>query len=149
MRVLFLEFDGVLHPASTAHRFVPGGSLRQGVLALWLFRWAWILDELLLPHPEVGIIAHSNWRLFASDDELKSVLGPLARRFIGTTPHGAKWDSIQTVTDVNEVHDYRILDAWRDGFPPNIPKLIVCDSEAGLQDLRVQAQIASWLELVV
>jgi hypothetical protein len=90
MRVLFLEFDGVLHPASAAHRFTPGNSLRQGVLALWLFRWAWILDELLLPHPEVRIVAHSNWRLFASDEELKSVLGPLARRFVGTTPHGAK-----------------------------------------------------------
>jgi hypothetical protein len=149
MRVLFLEFDGVLHPASAAHRFTPGNSLRQGVLALWLFRWAWILDELLLPHPEVRIVAHSNWRLFASDEELKSVLGPLARRFVGTTPHGAKWDSILTVARLNELHDYRILDAWPDVFPSNIPELIVCDTEAGLQDLRVQSQISSWLKCVV
>ncbi|HEX7648718.1 MAG TPA: HAD domain-containing protein [Noviherbaspirillum sp.] len=149
MRVLFLEFDGVLHPASAAYRFAPGNSLRQSVLALWLFRWAWILDELLLPHPDIRIVTHSNWRLLASDEELKGVLGPLARRFVGTTPHGTKWSSILAIAQLNELHDYRILDAWPEVFPPDIPELIVCDTEAGLQDLRVQSQLASWLKCVV
>jgi hypothetical protein len=145
VRVLFLEFDGVLHPASATHRFLPRSPLGRDVLAFWLFRWAWVLDELLAPHPEVSLIAHTNWRLFVPDDELKSVLGPLSRRFLGTTPRGTKWESIETVARINKLRDYRILDAWPDAFPSGVPELIVCDSEAGLKDLRVQARISSWL----
>lgn len=146
MRVLFLEFDGVLHPASATRQFLPRSPLRRDVLALWLFRWAWILDELLSPHPDVGIVAHSNWRLFVPGDELKSVLGPLSRRFLGTTPRGAKWESIDAVASMNDLRDYRVLDAWPDAFPSGAPELIICDNEAGLKDLRIQARIASWLE---
>lgn len=145
VRVLFLEFDGVLHPASAIYRFTPRSPLRRDVLALWLFRWSWILDELLSQHPDVAIVAHSNWRHFVDDGELKDVLGPLARRFIGTTPRTGKWDSIHAVVRANALRDYRILDAWPDPFPSSTDELILCDSEAGLKDFRVQNRIASWL----
>ena len=143
--MLFLEFDGVLHPASAAYRFTPRPPLRRDVLAFWLFRWAWVLDELLVPHPDVSIVAHSNWRHFVHDDELRNVLGPLSRRFIGTTPRIAKWESIHSVAHTNGLRDYRILDAWPDPFPSGVHELILCDNEVGLKDLRVQSRISSWL----
>ena len=145
MRVLFLEFDGVLHPLSATYQFLPRSPLRRDVLKFWLIRWAWVLDELLAPHPEVGIVVHSNWRLFVPDEELQNVLGPLARRFLGTTPRIPKWDSIATIAQSNGLRDYRILDACPAAFPPDMDELIVCDAEAGLLDLKVQTRLASWL----
>ena len=145
MRVLFLEFDGVLHPLSATYRFLPRSPLRHEVLRLWLIRWAWVLDELLASHPEVGIVVHSNWRLFVPDEELQTVLGPLTQRFRGTTPRMPKWDSIVAVAQSNELRDYRILDASPTAFPQEVAELIICDAEAGLQDLRVQTKLASWL----
>src|SRR3569833_4609748 len=91
MRVLFLEFDGVLHPMSATARFAPVAPLKYRIQEAWLFRWAWILEELLDAHPDVGIIAHSNWRMLATDEELQSFLGPLAHRFFGCSLFGLRW----------------------------------------------------------
>jgi hypothetical protein len=145
MRILFLEFDGVLHPASAVVRFAPSAPLKRSVQSAWLFRWAWILDELLSAHADVGLIVHSNWRFIAPDDELRSFLGPLARRFIGTTPRAQRWQSIAQVIAVNGLRDYRILDPLPGAFPADMEELIACDPEAGLQDFKVHARLGSWL----
>jgi HAD domain in Swiss Army Knife RNA repair proteins len=146
MRVLFLEFDGVLHPASATSRFFPANPLKRSVQQAWLFRWAWILDELLSPHDDVGIIVHSNWRLIAPDDELQSFLGPLSRRFIGSTPRAERWESIARVVESNRLRNFRILDAIPAAFPPEVLQLIACNPEAGLKDYTVHAQLKTWLE---
>jgi hypothetical protein len=145
MRVIFLEFDGVLHPASAVSRFAPIPPLQRTAQRAWLFRWAWILDELLESDSDVRIIVHSNWRLLAADDELQSLLGPLARRFIGSTPRAPRWDSISQVVEQNRLRDFRILDALPAAFPPGLAQLIACDPEAGLKDYRVHGQIDAWL----
>jgi hypothetical protein len=145
MRVIFLEFDGVLHPASAASRFSPCPPLHRAAQRAWLFRWSWILDELLESHADVSIIAHSNWRLLAPDDELQGMLGPLARRFIGSTPRAPRWASISLVVEQNHLRDFRILDAFPEAFPPGLAQLIACDPEAGLKDYRVHGQLEAWL----
>jgi hypothetical protein len=145
MRVIFLECDGVLHPASAASRFVPVAPLKREVQRAWLFRWAWILEELLEGYPDVQIVVHSNWRLLATDDELRSFLGPLARRFIGCTPRGQRWDSILSVIERSRLHDYIILDALPSAFPQGLTRLIECNPEAGLKDYRVRERIKAWL----
>lgn len=147
MRVIFLEFDGVLHPLSATWRFAPIQPLKQRVQRAWLFRWAWVLDELLEIHPDVGIVVHSNWRMLVPDDELQSLLGPLARRFIGSTPRMGKWESISQVVQNNRLRDYRILDAAPQSFPPGLAELILCDPEIGLQAYGVQQQIQGWLSV--
>ena len=86
MRILFLECDGVLHPARATSRFVRSVPLKRAVQDAWLFRWAWILDELLSGQPDIGIVVHSNWRYLATNHELQSFLGPLAPRFAGMVP---------------------------------------------------------------
>ena len=145
MRVIFLAFDGVLHPVSAVSRFVPAPPLKREVQRAWLFRWAWILDELLDAHPDVGIVVHSNWRLLATDEELQSFMGPLARRFKGSTPRIARWNSIALVAEQNRLHDFRILDALPQAFPANLAELITCDSEMGVLDYDVRRQISHWL----
>jgi hypothetical protein len=145
MRVLFLGFDGVLHPLSATSRFAPAMPLKRAVQDAWLFRWAWILDELLDGHPDVGIVVHSNWRLLAPDDELQSFLGALAPRFAGSTPHGKRWESIARVVEDNRLRDYKILDALPAAFPPGLPELIACNPEAGLQEFHVREALQHWL----
>jgi HAD domain in Swiss Army Knife RNA repair proteins len=144
MRILFLEFDGVLHPASAAARCVPGKALSMTVQANWLFRWAWILEELLADQPDIGIVAHSNWRQFAAPAELQSFLGPLSRRFAGVTPKGARWDSIAEVVTLNRLRDYRILDSHPSAYPLDLPELIACHPEIGLQAYSVRDSIRAW-----
>jgi hypothetical protein len=145
MRVIFLAFDGVLHPASAVFRVAPVAPLKRTVQGAWLFRWAWVLDELLEPHADVGIVVHSNWRFLARDDELQSFLGPLSRRFIGSTPRAQRWDSISSVVQLNGLRDFRILDALPKSFPPGVTELIACDPEVGLQAYEVRRQIQRWL----
>jgi hypothetical protein len=147
MRILFLEFDGVLHPASAAARFTLAKPLKRSIQQAWLFRWAWILDELLDEHADVGLIVHSNWRYIAAEDELCSFLGPLARRYVGSTPRAQRWASIAQVVQANHLRDYRILDPLPDAFPHEARELIVCNPEAGLRERRVQEQIAEWLQV--
>jgi hypothetical protein len=145
MRVLFLEFDGVLHPESAVSRFIPVAPLPREIARAWLFRWAWILDELLEGHPEVSIVVHSKWRQLLADEELQSCMGPLARRFAGSTPRMAKWNSILEVVEGNRLQDFRILDAHPEAFPSGLGKLIACDTEIGLRAYGVQKQIRQWL----
>lgn len=147
MRILFLECDGVLHPARATSRFVKSVPLKQAVQNAWLFRWAWILEELLNGQPDIGIVLHSNWRYLATDQELQSFLGPLARRFVGTaplTPSGKRWESIQEIISVNQLRDYRILDCLSSAFPKALPELILCNPEIGLQAYSVRRQIWNW-----
>ncbi|WP_019140460.1 HAD domain-containing protein [Noviherbaspirillum massiliense] len=147
MRVIFLEFDGVLHPASAASRFVPARPLKRAVQQAWLFRWAWILDELLEAHADVGIVVHSNWRMLAADEELQSFLGPLGRRFLGSTPRGSKWEGVSHVVQHNQLRHYRILDHAPQAFPAGLPELIACDPEMGLRAFGVRQQLQSWLDM--
>lgn len=150
MRILFLECDGVLHPARATSRFVRSVPLKQAVQQAWLFRWAWILDELLNGQPDIGIVLHSNWRYLATNQELQSFLGPLARRFVGTvpiTPAGNRWAGIQEVIAINHLRDYRILDCLPAAFPAALPELIVCHPEIGLQAYSVRRQIRNWANL--
>ncbi|MDB5839666.1 MAG: hypothetical protein JWQ23_1618 [Herminiimonas sp.] len=146
MRVIFLEFDGVLHPFSATSRFAPVPPFKRAIERAWLFRWAWILDDLLEGHPDVGIVTHSNWRQLIHDDDIQSFLGPLARRFAGSTPRAPKWNSILQVVQGNSLQDFRILDASPQAFPPGLPELIACDSEIGLREYGVQKQIQRWLQ---
>lgn len=77
--VLFLDFDGVLHPDGEAaldenFRLLPNANL---------FCWLKILNEILEPHPDVQIVVSSDWRRFFDDENLVRLLGPLGSRFAG------------------------------------------------------------------
>lgn len=145
MRILFIECDGVLHPLSATVRFTPCIPLKHAVQNAWLFRWAWILDDLLARHPDVGIVIHSHWRDLAPADELQGLLGPLAARYAGTTAHGHRWEGISQVIQQNELRDFRILDPYPQAFPDNLPQLIACDPEVGLQAFSIRKQILNWV----
>lgn len=136
MRILFLDFDGVLHPgpdvtSAPAH-------------------WCWLpaLVDVLAGHKDVRIVVHSLWRLDHNVDELRVLLGDLAERVIDATPEGGRLESIERWLEGHAVVDsYRILDDdVSDFFYPLPEGLIVCNSALGVTEPGVRRQLLAWLE---
>jgi hypothetical protein len=70
--ILFLDFDGVLHPNNRAGRLFMWGTR----LAAWLDTW-----------PGVDVVISSSWREVHPKDEIVEMLGPaIASRVVGCTP---------------------------------------------------------------
>jgi len=72
--LLFLDFDGVTHPA---HDYV-------GFFRIECMVW---LDKIIRENSELQVVISSSWRKHYPIDELKTMLGPtVAPRVIGVTP---------------------------------------------------------------
>lgn len=85
-RLLFLDFDGVLHP-DAVYLTSRGVELRaEGEL----FMWAPVLVEALAPHQDVQIVLSTSWARNLGFHRARSVLpAALQARVIGATWHSA------------------------------------------------------------
>lgn len=138
-RLLFLDFDGVLHPAVTK----PGQCLP--------FEWLPELTALLSEAPDVGIAIHSSWAERYSLDELSDFLGPLGCRLIGAVNPGPKASSILLfLRSKPDAVDWLVIDDEADQFLKDFPgTVVICDRDSGISDPAVQAQIRRWLATAV
>lgn len=149
-KILFLDFDGVLHPLSALIGFEMRMKREDAVKFGRLFRWTWILEELL-ENSNVEIFVHSSWRQFLKHPEIRQHLGPVAHRFRGCTESSiGRWDGIQKL--VKELRlfpdEWIILDDRQSEFPDAMPpQLILCDSNLGVWDACVRGKIVNWLDL--
>lgn len=137
MRVLFVDFDGVLHPLEQAE-----------ASRLTHFCWLPVLASALRLHVDVRIIVHSTWRYMYDDDELRMLLGPLGSRFVGATSRGPRFESIRGWLYANRAcESYRVLDDDASEFPVPLPaELILCDCSSGVSAENVLSQLRSWLD---
>lgn len=135
-RILFLDFDGVLHPAA----FEPGTPQEH-------FCWLPHLERLLEPHIDVRVIVHSTWRYDHRDDELSALLGRLAPRFSGTTPRGPRDQAIGYVLQANKHREleYLVLDDDGKSFVGSGLKLLELDPNWGISELSAQTALRTWL----
>lgn len=142
MRVLFLDFDGCVHPAGVLV------NQRPYAVPVDLFEWMPVLHALLEPHPDVFIVVHSPWRHTYPADEIGDMLGDLDPRYLGVTPlMHSRWESINLWLSRNSASSWRILDDAPNDFPDPPPlELIVCHPLTGLSAKYVQAQLSDWLE---
>ncbi|SNS86117.1 hypothetical protein SAMN06265795_1085 [Noviherbaspirillum humi] len=146
-RVLFLEFDGVLHPLSALHWIGMGVSLETACRQGRLFRWAWVLADMLGSHPDVSIMIHAGWRFWNSERQLAALLGPLASRYEGMVDRRfSRWQGIDDVVRCRAWKDFRILDSFTASFPPALEQLIACDAESGAYNEGVRQRLQAWLE---
>lgn len=102
--LLFLDFDGVLHPDEVY--LTKNGPQLMG--AGQLFMWAPILAEALVPHSEVKIVLSTSWvRNLGFDRARKRLPAGLRDRIIGSTWHSsmAKAWSDQNWWDGASRHD--------------------------------------------
>lgn len=135
MRILFLDFDGVLHaavgPASAMKRFV----------------WAPVLEKILRPYPGVSAVVHASARDHTDIETIATQLGSLGRRVVDAAPKSlGRWEAICLwLKGHPEVTDYRILDDEPREYPAHLTELIVCDSRTGISGLAAQEQLMHWL----
>jgi hypothetical protein len=142
MRVLFIDFDGCLHPGE-----LKNSSDAAEVEHCVHFGWLPHLERVLRPHDDVGVVVHSTWRYTHTPEELAMLLGPLESRFLGAVPRGPRWECIEWWLHWNQqVTDFRVLDDQLDEFPDPPPsQLILCNPHRGVSDPAVLEQLAQWL----
>lgn len=144
--ILFLDFDGVLHPD-----FARGQALFSARALLWQ-----LLDEC----PHVEVVFSTSWREIHPVDELIQYVTAgggehYAARFIGTTP------SIVAKREANVRQCYRreteiklwllgngqnhrswiALDDFKEYFSPACPNLITIDHITGLRPEHMESLI--------
>jgi len=85
--ILFLDYDGVLHP--DAAYLVNGRPELQAMGEL--FMWAPVLERLLIPYPEVRIVLSTSWvRVLKSFTRARAYLPvSIQARVVGATWHSA------------------------------------------------------------
>lgn len=133
--ILFLDFDGVLHPD-------PCFDARR------LFERVPMLAAVLARFAEIEIVLSTNWRSNKSLAELRAPLGALAPRVVGVTPHFSSFAAPAALTpyarhaecmqwladaDAGE-REWIALDDRPTLFAPDCDRLIACDSAHGLDE---------------
>lgn len=133
MRVLFLDFDGVLH------------SVGSGARGNTLFSRLPLLHRVLEQNASLRVVVHSTWRSAYKDDELRDFLfhsrPELASRFLGVTPRKVlgRWTSILAWFQEHGRVSSCVLDDAPDEFPAHVVKgqdplvaFVECPSNSGL-----------------
>ncbi len=87
LQVLYLDFDGVLHP-SDVRRYRAPPTIRVEVLGHALFESCDVLERALKPYPEVRIVLSTTWVRVLGFGRARDYLSPdLKARVIGATFH--------------------------------------------------------------
>ena len=95
--ILFLDFDGVLHPAVNYD-------------ATQLLTKLPLLEAILRQHPSVEIVVSSTWRETRTLSELRALFSPdIASRVIGVTP---AWRDIQDEASYGAYVRQAEIEAW-------------------------------------
>ncbi|AMV44276.1 HAD domain-containing protein [Paraburkholderia caribensis] len=143
--VVFLDFDGVLHPVG-----VPAVDEEFRLIENPdLFVWRPILGRLLAPYPMIEIIVSSDWRRLFDDATLIRLLGPLATRFVGVVECYGSSRSDEILGDVKR----RGLRRWvaLDDHPSVVaaqagePRFIACEPATGVSSVEVQRTLGARL----
>ena len=135
-KLLFLDFDGVLHPSSGPAEIA--------------FQSADDLAQVLVKHP-CKVVISSSWRIHYTLDELKERLPVSMRDLIcGTTgdPHFGKWPRFHEIKNYmierNIITNWRALDDSFIEFPFYCEELIVCNPNTGITN-KEMAVLKQWL----
>ena len=88
--VVYLDFDGVLHPELVYMHPDKGPFLDPSIVGHQLFEHAQLLVDLLTPYPEVRLVLSTNWVVVRGFGRARQHLSPeLRRRVIGATFHSS------------------------------------------------------------
>jgi len=140
--VLFLDFDGVMHPYDL---YALEANLRAGQ-----FRWLPLLTQTLAPYSAVRIVVTSDWRYFSDADRMRELLGPLASRFAGCTAFSrgfTRADHIRQVVQTETLQHWCALDDDSSVFHASRedPRFVACAPATGLSEPLVTAALTQWL----
>lgn len=132
--ILFLDFDGVLHPDAVY-------LTRRGDIELRaegeLFMWSSLLIDALTNHPDIWIVLSTSWARNLGYDLARKALPPALRsRVIGATWHsgmGRGWPD-RILWDVQTRYDQ--IATYLNRLPDPVPWLAVDDDGEGWPDCQ-------------
>lgn len=139
--VLYLDYDGVLHP-DEVYRVC-------GRIILWydgiaLFEWWPLLAECLEPYPSIRVVLSTSWvRVLSFDEARERLPQELARRVIGATWHSAmnqhwwvglsRYQQIQFHAKLHRVERWLTIDYDNERWPQeHVHRLVRSDSILGI-----------------
>lgn len=152
LRICVLDFDGVLH--DDAVFFSPGRGMYLDTPGRVLFEWMSILDDLLAPYPDVGILLSTSWVRAKGLAYATSRLSPsLGSRVVGATFDNrfiqkAEFDMLPRGLQVWQDIERRAPAAWfaidndAAGWPEHcLERVVLTEDRRGLSDTRVQRAV--------
>lgn len=137
-KILFLDFDGVLHPTSARN---PSLFNRTSLLIP------------VITNAHCSIVLSTSWRFTHSLDELCCLLPKqIAPKVIDVTgpPHIGKHARYQEILNYltrfkNQLHDWRALDDSFWEFPTECAELIQCNPNTGLTSKEITT-LQNWID---
>lgn len=137
--VLFLDVDGICHPANACGPAADGSLFGEG-----LFRWAQPLLDLLEDLPHVDVVLHSSWRHAYGGDLsrlLKDLPPALAARVVGVTPLkvAGRQASIEAYVKRHQVQRFVAVDDQPFYFETGLPWLVVAGPDGLSNAATVEA----------
>jgi hypothetical protein len=155
-RILYLDFDGVLH--DEAVYFHPRRGIYIETAERSLFEWMPILEKLLAAYPDVSIVLSTSWVLARDYEFAKEQLSPILQaRAIGATFHSEVMQKEEFIRksrgqQIAEDVERRAPKSWfalDDDYldwPNNCKdRLIRTFGDKGISDTAVQASILRML----
>ena len=134
-KLLFLDFDGVLHPTHFAGEDP--------------FNRVHLLEESLTGS-DLGIVISSSWRFTHSLEKLQKllpdsisdlVIGVTGAPVIGKHP---RYQEIQNFLLTHGASNWRALDDSYWEFPNSCPELIRCNPNTGISEKQIQ-ELNQWI----
>lgn len=160
-RILFLDFDGVLHPDAVFLTKKEPLLRAEGSL----FMWADLLVETLTDFPHVQVVLSTSWVRHLGFSRARSYLpSPLSARVIGATWHSSmgkgwfnqswweaasRYEQICRYVSRAQLSNWVSIDDDNERWPEEaLGRLVCCDSQLGLaqpgriEDLRSRLRLA-------
>lgn len=134
--ILFLDFDGVLHPISSRIVRREGSAIviEQAPEGEPLFCRVPILAAVLRDFPKVKIVLSTSWVRYMPREAMLEPLGDFADRITGSlSPYqrGSRYERVQTFLEPFDGEPWLALEDDRRNFPETAPVLWT-DSSTGL-----------------
>ena len=142
--ILFLDFDGVLHP------FFPREDLpdAENQHLSYLPRFAAVLQDF----PTVRLVIASDWRKRHTLDELRSLFGDLGSRIVGTTPvlekigldwTGCRQREVLAYLEAEKLDGMRwiALDDDAENYLPDAPLILCADGFRDAEEAALRAAL--------
>lgn len=156
MKILYLDYNGVLHDARVLRNRKRGMYL--GTPGKTFFEWMPILEDLLAPYPDVKIVLSTSWvRSLGFNDAIDELGRGLQDRVIGSTFHHpgllqSAFDTMsrgrQIIGDVErrKPESWFALDDDTSDWPEKYrDRLIATRGDLGLSDPLIQDQVKKML----
>jgi hypothetical protein len=157
MKIIFLDFDGVLHPSDV---WLEGGAMRLGDVSVGhsLLEHAASLANLLAPFDDAKVVLSTSWVSgLGFDYAFAQLPKSLARRVIGATfdpaRHGADFGAVARGYQVQDDVRRRGLTDWmaldddaRDWPEEDLSRLIQTNPVHGFRSAGVMERLEAWLD---